>query len=135
MIIFVACSIPLSLMAAAQHFELASITAASGEVSVEAVKERIAAYDWWMILASIFWGLWLAPLGWLIVKSGAIPRVLGVLLIAGCAGYLANYFGPVLYEGFADLSFRGWISKPGSIGEIGTCLWLLFMGAREMSSN
>ena len=135
MIFLVACSIPLSLLAIAPHFELASIVAAGGAVSLDAVKERIAAHDKWMDMASIFWGLWLAPLGWLILKSGAIPRLLGVLLIAGCAVYLANYFGPLLYDGFRDLPFRGWISIPGSIGEIGTCLWLLVMGARGSSST
>lgn len=82
-----------------------------------------------MDIASIFWGLWLAPLGWLILKSGAVPRVLGVLLLLGCIGYLANYFGPILYAGYDDLPFQSYISKPGSIGEIGTCLRLCVMGA------
>jgi hypothetical protein len=132
MIVFVAASIPLSLLAIAQHFQLAAIVA-DGAAAPDAVEAHIAAYDRWMRMASIFWGLWLAPLGWLILKSGAIPRVLGVLLILGCFGYLAGYFGPILYDGYGDLPFRRWISKPGSFGEIGTCLWLLIMGARATS--
>jgi len=129
MILFVAASIPLMLLATSSHFELAEL-AATGAATSEAVEARMAAHDRYMAMASIFWGLWLAPLGWLILKSGAAPRALGVLLILGCFGYLANYFGPILYDGYRDLPFREWISRPGSIGEIGTCLWLLIMGAR-----
>ncbi|MHC4073208.1 MAG: DUF4386 domain-containing protein, partial [Planctomycetota bacterium] len=34
-------------------------------------------------IAQIFWGLWLLPLGYLVFKSGFLPRILGVLLIIG----------------------------------------------------
>jgi len=134
MIGFVAASIPFSLLAIAQHFQLASL-AETGALTEDAVAARVAAYDHWMDIASIFWGLWLAPLGWLVLKSGAIPRLLGVLLILGCAGYLANHFGPIFYQAYDELPFRGWISKPGTFGEIGTCLWLLIMGARTAAAD
>ena len=35
-------------------------------------------------VAGIFWGLWLFPLGLLLYRSGFVPRILGVLLIANC---------------------------------------------------
>lgn len=129
MILFVAMSVPFSLLAIAQHFDLASMTA-GGNAGPSAVAARLDAYDTWMGAASIFWGLWLAPLGWLILKSGAVPRVFGILLIFGCLGYLAKYFGPIVYDRFHELPFRRLISLPGSVGEIGVCLWLLVMGAR-----
>lgn len=134
MIALVAASIPFTLLAVMQHFAVAGLVAGGGATADE-IGSRLAAYDEWMKVSSIFWGLWLAPLGWLILKSGAIPRVLGVLLIVGCFGYLVKYFGPTLYAGYADLPFRKWISMPGSLGEIGTCIWLLVMGARPAASN
>jgi len=134
MILFVAASVPLSLLAVAQHFNLASMTAA-GNADPHAVAALVGAYDRWMGLASIFWGLWLAPLGWLILKSGVAPRVLGLLLILGCLGYLIKYFGPLLYDGYADIPFRRLISLPGSVGEIGLCIWLLIVGARGPVRN
>lgn len=134
MILFVAASAPFSLFAILQHFALASL-AAGGAAEPKAVENLVAAYESGMKLASIFWGLWLAPLGWLILKSGAVPRALGVLLILGCFGYLANFFGPLVYDGYRDLPFRRLISLPGSAGEIGLCLWLLIMGAREPIRN
>jgi len=41
-------------------------------------------------VAGIFWGLWLFPLGLLVYRSGFVPRILGVLLIANCFSYLLN---------------------------------------------
>jgi hypothetical protein len=41
-------------------------------------------------VAEIFWGLWLFPFVVLVFKSDFLPRILGVLLIAACFGYLAD---------------------------------------------
>jgi len=38
-------------------------------------------------IAEIFWGLWLVPLGLLVYRSGFLPRILGVLVIANCFTY------------------------------------------------
>lgn len=127
MILLVAASLPFSLYATFQHAALAS---AGADLSAATVATRVAAYDHWMDVATIFWGLWLAPLGFLVLKSGAIPRILGVCLLLGCVSYVAAYFGPILYDGYRDLPYRNLYSLPGTIGEIGTCLWLLVMGAR-----
>ena len=45
-------------------------------------------HEYGVFIASIFCGLWLLPLGYLVFKSGYIPRILGVLLMIGCFGYL-----------------------------------------------
>jgi hypothetical protein len=42
-----------------------------------------------ILVAEIFWGLWMLPFGLLVYKSGFLPKALGVLLAAGCFGYLA----------------------------------------------
>jgi len=93
----------------------------------------MALESYWngIFILKIFWGLWLLPFGWLLFGSRLIPRIFGVLLMAGCFGYLVAFFGRLLMPEFAELSFARYISLPGSIGEIGTCLWLLIMGARE----
>jgi hypothetical protein len=41
-----------------------------------------------ILIAQIFWGLWLLPLGYLIFRSGFLPRVLGVLVMVGGFGYV-----------------------------------------------
>lgn len=107
---------------------LAGLTAAALEMQV-----LLSLESYWngIFILKIFWGLWLLPFGWLLFRSRLIPRIFGVLLMAGCFGYLVAFFGRLLMPEFAELSFAGYISLPGSIGEIGTCLWLLIMGARE----
>ncbi|MDF7774944.1 DUF4386 domain-containing protein [Sphingomonas sp. AOB5] len=93
----------------------------------------VALEHYWngIFASKILWGLWLLPFGWLVVRSAAIPRVLGVLLMAGCFGYLIAFFGRLLVPGYSELPFIGYVSMPATLGEIGSCLWLLVMGARE----
>ncbi len=84
-------------------------------------------------LLQIFWGLWLLPFGYLVFRSGFLPKLLGVLLMAGCFGYLITFFGGFLYPDFYQTMFATIVGLPASIGEIGTCLWLLIMGANPAS--
>ncbi|MDZ4810885.1 MAG: DUF4386 domain-containing protein, partial [Bacteroidota bacterium] len=82
-------------------------------------------------LVSVFWGLWLLPFGYLIYKSGLLPKILGILLMLGCFGYLINFTGNMLIKNYTELGISKIVSLPASIGEIGTCLWLLIMGAKN----
>lgn len=82
-------------------------------------------------IVSIFWGLWLFPFGYLVFKSGFLPKTLGILLMLGCLGYLINFLGDFLFIGYADLGIARFVSLPASLGEIGICLWLIVMGARK----
>ena len=75
-------------------------------------------------------GLWLFPLGVLVFKSGFLPRILGVLLIAACFGYLADSFAPLLLPGYANIVDR-FASIPLTLGEPAIILWLLIMGAKD----
>jgi len=38
------------------------------------------------VVNSIFWGLWLFPLGMLVMRSGFLPRVFGMWLVGGGFG-------------------------------------------------
>jgi hypothetical protein len=89
------------------------------------------SYDNGNLIASIFWGIWLLPFGYLVYMSGFLPKVLGILLMFGCFGYLINFIGNLLFSQYGDSSFARIITKPGSIGELGICLWLLIIGAKE----
>src|SRR5207244_4877457 len=53
-----------------------------------------------ILIAQIFWGLWLFPFGILVIRSGFIPRFIGYLLfIAGC-GYVADFLTAVLLPAY-----------------------------------
>jgi hypothetical protein len=69
----------------------------------------------------IFWGLWLFPLGYLVFKSGFFPRILGILLMIACVGYLTDSFA----------TFLGYTVNVGvfaALGEVLFILWLLIKG-------
>lgn len=82
-------------------------------------------------ILTVFWGLWLLPFGYLVFKSGILPKILGVLLMVGCFGYLINFVGGFLLKDYGALGIAKFISLPASLGEIGICLWLLTIGAKD----
>lgn len=82
-------------------------------------------------IVSIFWGLWLLPFGYLVFKSDFLPKILGVLLMLGCFGYLINFTGNFLFQNYADLGIGRFVSLPASLGEMGICLWLLIVGTKN----
>jgi hypothetical protein len=93
------------------------------------------AYKEGLRVVQIFWGLWLLPFGYLVFKSGILPRALGILLMLGCFGYLIDFTGRALFPGYAESGIAGFVRLPASLGEIGICLWLLVMGARESKAK
>jgi hypothetical protein len=74
-------------------------------------------------VAHIFWGLWLFPLGYLVFKSGFLPKVIGVLLIVAGVGYLVDF---TLFFLFPDITVT--VSNFTFVGEVFLILWLLIMG-------
>ena len=92
--------------------------------------QSLAAYGNGQWVLEIFWGLWLFPLGYLVVRCRFLPRTLGVLLMAGCAGYLVDFLGRLLIPAYLHSPLADYATLPAAIGEIGTGLWLLVFGAR-----
>tara|TARA_R110002167_G_scaffold128570_9_gene310928 strand:+ start:4613 stop:5305 length:693 start_codon:yes stop_codon:yes gene_type:complete len=85
-------------------------------------------------LVAIFWGLWLFPFGYLVYKSGFLPKILGIFLMLGCFGYLVEFVGPFLFSSYRDYEVLGTIiGIPSPIGEFGICLWLLIMGTKKFT--
>jgi hypothetical protein len=83
-----------------------------------------------VLLAQIFWGLWLFPFGVLVFKSGFLPRILGVLLMIACCGYVASSFTSLLFPAYGHIAFH-FAAVFGGIGEGSTMLWLLIKGAKD----
>jgi Domain of unknown function (DUF4386) len=82
------------------------------------------------VVAGIFWGLWLFPFGILLFKSGFLPRLLGVLLIAACFGYLADSLTSLLLPSYEHVVSQI-ADIPLTLGEPAIILWLLIRGARD----
>lgn len=79
--------------------------------------------------AGFFWGLWLLPFGVLVIKSGYMPKLLGIFLIVGCFSYLFDSSLALLYPKFRELA-TNYLLIPLSVGEISMVFWLVFKGAK-----
>ena len=75
----------------------------------------------------IFFGFECLVIGYLIFRSGYLPRALGVLMpIAGLC-YLTNSFALLLAPALAARLFP-WVLLPCFVAETSFCLWLLVKG-------
>lgn len=80
------------------------------------------------MIAQLFYGAWLFPLGYLVFKSGFLPRILGMVLMLHCAFWLMTTLQFFLLPGFEAITYISW--PLGFIAEFGLTLWLLIMGAK-----
>jgi hypothetical protein len=85
-------------------------------------------------IVSVFWGLWLIPLGLLVMKSRFMPRALGILLMLAGLGYAGGSLLGVLYPAGASRYFSIVTQPLAALGELTTVAWLIFKGAHAPSS-
>lgn len=136
MVLLAIISVPIYFLNIHNQFNVLSfITENSFDLSLEETKSQIMLnldqYDNGMRIVHIFSGLWLLPFGYLVYKSGFLPKFFGILLMMGCFGYLINFLGNTLVSDYYTLGISKYISMPATFGEIGICLWLLIMGPKE----
>jgi len=81
------------------------------------------------MIAQIFFGAWLLPLGYLVFKSGFLPRILGILLIIDCFAILIWFFQFFLFPGYKVISTL--CLAESFIAEASLCLWLLIKGVKD----
>ena len=81
------------------------------------------------LIAQMFFGLWLLPLGYLVYRSGSFPKALGVVLAIGAVGYLVDLFAHFLAPGVAE-SIETFVVAPAAIGELWFVAYLLAKGVR-----
>jgi hypothetical protein len=80
-------------------------------------------------IAQIFFSAWLFPLGYLVYKSGTLPRFLGIIVMVECFGWLLFPIQFFFFPGNLVLAYLS--SAVGFIGEFSLMLWLLIMGAKD----
>jgi len=122
MVVLIVLAIPIAWLAELNHAAVLHLIN-SGEPSTNLVSMFLYLHEYGINIASIFWGLWLFPMGYLVFKSTFIPKIIGILLMIGCFGYLADAFiffiNPEFSIEFAQFLF---------VGEMAMAFWLLIMG-------
>ena len=98
---------------------------ASDKLIMIQIFDQFIQHSWGV--GSLFFGLWLIPMGYIVVQSRRMPFWLGRILMAGGVGYIASTF--FNYSGF-DLSWVDFVTLPATIGEFWMIGYLLIFGIR-----
>jgi hypothetical protein len=80
------------------------------------------------LIAGLFFGLWLLPLGLLVFRSGFFPRILGIFLMFGSPGYLVLFVQAFLFPGAERTLWSNPLLILTHASELALMLWLLIRG-------
>jgi hypothetical protein len=123
-----AAAIMISAMGMGGALEVAHSTMATNEkLIITQLFQQIIKHTWGV--GSLFFGLWLIPMGYIVVISQRMPVWLGRVLILGGAGYILSTF--ISYLGVTET----WVSLltiPATIGEFWMIGYLLIYGIRPL---
>ncbi len=81
-----------------------------------------------IVIASIFWGLWLFPFGLLAIRSRFIPPIFGWLLMVAGGAYLADAFATLVMPSLVP--YVSPVALPLEVAEVPIVFWLAIWGAR-----
>ena len=84
-------------------------------------------------IAGLFSGLFLLPLGLLVLQAEYFPRFLGVLLVIGCFGYLLELVVVFVFPNYEVVAFIGLAFT--IIAEFSFTFWLLLKGVKVQKTR
>jgi hypothetical protein len=128
-------SVPVAFFLIFNQLEAFGILQNNYMTSVELIQKqelamsKLQIYQDGVVLIGVFWGLWLIPFGQLVYKSGFIPKVLGVFLIAGGSSYLLDVCVFILIPEFHRQT-NIMVAVISSIAEVSMVVWLLIKGIK-----
>ena len=136
MLVFVLVSIPISMLNMLNQYAVLELLSdaeyfkaiANSELNFK-VMFHIELFNGGILIAQIFWGLWLYPFGILIYKSRFLPKFIGIWLILGCFGYLISSTAAFLFPNHQELVEP--FTMIMSFGEIVFIFWVLLRGVKE----
>jgi uncharacterized protein DUF4386 len=80
------------------------------------------------MISALLYGVWLFPLGWLVIKSGFLPRILGILLLLDGASLVVCFVQLCLFPLYQKFTYP--LYPLMFIAELGLSLYLLIKGTR-----
>jgi len=141
MFVFVALAVGIITLNAVFQFEALQVAtggtyvAAFGAAGANAlVLLLLDIQHYGTLSAQVFFGLWLAPLGYLAYKSGLFSKVLGVALIAATVCYLVDLFAAFLVPDIGT-QIHPFIVIVPAIAEIWMVLYLLIVGVKTVKPD
>ncbi len=138
MLVLVALAAGITCMSALFEFE--GLRVATGAVNLASLGTKgsdavvlllLDSQHYGLLIAQIFFGLWLAPLGYLAYRSGWFPKPLGVMLIVATVAYLVDMLAAFLAPSF-DSHIHTVVSIVPAIAETWMVGYLLVVGVRTV---
>ena len=127
--VIVQCSNALNLFAALQVLNDSYCVNSFSVVQLQAIAMNdIKLYTNGFMIAQIFFGTWVLPLGYLVYKSGFLPRFLGALLMVDCLAILFWFSQYFLLPSYPVISYPA--LAVSFIAEFGLALWLILKSAK-----
>lgn len=80
------------------------------------------------VIQTLFYGAWLFPLGYLVIKSGFLPRILGWLLLLDGLSLMICFIQLCLFPAYAKLTYP--LFPIMFIAEFGLAMWLIIKGVK-----
>jgi hypothetical protein len=141
MLVFVVIAVAITCLSALFEFE--GLRVATGAVDIAALGTAssnaavlllLEAQHYGLLIAQIFFGLWLAPLGYLAYRSGWFPKALGIVLIAACVSYLVDVLVAFLVPDVGK-AIHGFAVILPTIAEPWMVLYLLVVGVKAQKHS
>ena len=108
-----------------------SLAVSGGAAATVQLLYVISGHLWGV--AGLFFGLWLIPMGWLVVRSRWLPRSLGQLLMVGGVGYVLSTFTAYVFASAGLVA--GLLTVPATVGELWIVGYLILFGIRDHASR
>jgi len=108
----------------------ASIQTMEDKVLLIQIFQNIIANAWGV--GGLFFGLWLFPMGYIVIKSKRMPIWLGIVIFLGGIGYLISTV--ISYMGI-DFPYNRILILPATIGEFWMVGYLLMFGIRPVNEQ
>lgn len=97
------------------------------------VQLALELYRTGFVAAQLFFGAWLFPLGYLVIRSRVLPRLLGALLILDGVAELVWFLQALLLPAYPAIRLPG--TAVSLVAEVGLALWLVIRGTRVVAAG
>jgi hypothetical protein len=130
MVIFLLVSVPIAMLNELNNGAVLYLLSGADSLKVFTADQLHALVPFFLALhalglniAFLVGSLWFFPMGYLVFKSGFLPKMLGVLLLINGLGYLIDSFAAFLFPNLNVniVLFTGWV-------EVVFALWLAVKG-------
>jgi len=136
MVVLVIVSVPINMLNLLNEFAAFHVLSGAEYLNVIGADQLRAntmlSYDLYLNgyeIANVFFALWLVPLGLLVYKSIFIPKILGILLVAGGYSLFLEVLIYFLLPGYEAVNT--FLLIPQTFSEFAFLIWLLIKGINE----